>query len=519
MKPPVSARDYHRATRHTYWSVRTGGFFLDWTTQPAVYRRFLDVPRLDLETDFRIPMPSTARALARMARVETATVPPLDRRLLAQWLYCAYGLTAKKIYPGGHSFLRAAPSSGALYPVEVFLLSRGVSDLPDGLYHFSVGDFSLYRLREGDWRRPLSNACGNDARVASAPLVFVLTAIVWRTAWKYRDRSYRYVLLDTGHVAGNVLAVGAGLGFNTALLTSFVDPAVARLLGVDGDREIPTAVLPAGFEAQGVPPGEAPGAGESPPELRLRDDSGFRGVVTYDWITRIHRASVLEDPEAVRAQREAAARFAGVSRDPQGTEIPLPRGEGLAFQGLRETLFSRRSSRDFHSRPVPLETLGAVLWAAGQGLVADFLSPRQRSLLHPYLIVNAVEGLPQGVYAYLRDRHALVRLRTGDFRERAGYLCLEQELCSHGAVVFFITVDLEAVEAAFGPRGYRHAYVEAGLWGENLYLAGRALGVGASGIGAFYDDEVDAFLGLKDTGRTVLYAFVMGLEQEDARLA
>ena len=274
-KPPPKAEPadaviaYHEATKHTYWSVREGNFQLDWANQPLVYKRFEGVPWVQLPSAFPKVMPPTLTALEALAD-RTAEPPPVDLAAVGQLCYYAYGLTAKKQYPGVTYYLRSAPSAGALFPVEATLVVQDIEGLPDGVYHYSVADFALFRMREGRFGPLLAAATAGAVR-ADAPVTLVLSTIFWRSSWKYRDRAYRYCLQDAGHAAGNFLTVGRGLGYRVRLCTIFADEAVNALIDVDDAWEGAMALVSLD-PPSGEPEPPVPEALEAPERL----DSGVR---------------------------------------------------------------------------------------------------------------------------------------------------------------------------------------------------------------------------------------------------
>ena len=119
-----------------------------------------------------------------------------------------------------------------------------------------------------------------------------------------------------------------------------------------------------------------------------------------------------------------------------------------------------------------------------------------RSFIQLYLYAHRVEGLQSGVYRLWPGRAELEQIKSGDQRVAAAGLSLGQELAGNACVAFSMIGDLERAVRAHGDRGYRYVHFEAGAIGHRLYLAAEALGLGATGIGAFYDEEVHRYLNL-----------------------
>ena len=162
------------------------------------------------------------------------------------WSVAIFRITKVGTVPGGKMYFRAAACTGALYHIELYLVCGDLPDLRAGVYHFGAHDFSLHRLREGDYRGALLEASGGQAAVAEAPATIVLSSVYWRNSWKYQARAYRHAYWDSGTILANLLAVGNANRIPLKLVTSFVDEPVNRLLDLDTNREVALQLVPAG---------------------------------------------------------------------------------------------------------------------------------------------------------------------------------------------------------------------------------------------------------------------------------
>ena len=133
--------------------------------------------------------------------------------------------------------LRTAPSAGALYPVETYVVAHRVDGLERGVYHYAVLDRALERLRAGDARLDVMHAALDQGIAYEAAAVFVWSAVWQRSIWKYGQRAYRYVPLDAGHIAENVALAAVGLGLGSCQIAAFYDDEANDLLGLDGESE------------------------------------------------------------------------------------------------------------------------------------------------------------------------------------------------------------------------------------------------------------------------------------------
>jgi nitroreductase len=179
---------------------------------------------------------------------------------------------------------------------------------------------------------------------------------------------------------------------------------------------------------------------------------------------------------------------------------------GLPRDPIADVIRRRGSTRTFARAPIALGQLSALLDRTTRGVPSCSLGPEGVPFNTAYLIVNAVEGLAPGAYAYRRDRHALEPLRSlskDDARERAAYLAWEQELGGDAAVNVYFLADLDPILARHGDCGDRLAHLGGALVADKLYLAAYALGLGATGL-TFHDD-VPAFFGAHAAGKGVMF--------------
>jgi len=161
---------------------------------------------------------------------------------LALLLWAGQGLTAQS----ENYFFRTAPSAGALYPIETYLVLNGINDVPAGLYHFDVKGFQLEQLETSSLGNHLSKACMNQHFIGQAPVVFIWTAILRRNMSKYGHRGMRYICLDAGHICQNVILAAEAIGFGACPVAAFFDDEVNDILGLDGEEESTLYLAPVG---------------------------------------------------------------------------------------------------------------------------------------------------------------------------------------------------------------------------------------------------------------------------------
>ena len=420
---------YHAATKHSYNSVRTNPNRLSWEDQPSVYKNY---------------------------PVEYTRFPLQMENEEDQFLYHIAGLSAKKSYPGGEYYLRINPSAGALYPNELYMQIRGVEGKEDGIYHFEVSSSSLtllYRLKESEGLEPYMGY-----KTMMKGYLFLVSAIYWRSAWKYKDRAFRYCLLDAGHLLGCVEAAALLKPHATQMRYVMEREKLNRMFGfAEKEWFVGGASVAVPIQKEPVTALEF--------ALPFVDGSG-----TYEANETIQQA-YLESMKPHGCKH--------------GVKAPVFSYEQAK---LKETILTRRSQREFHAEAITKGQFNYLMDILSQSVLSDC-----DESVNVYVVVNRVLDMPLGLYkngAYLK---------YGDFSQEAGYLSLEQyNLSAQGALAFFLTSKGE---------NYQALYQKAGIIGHRLYIASGYLGLGCSGIGAYYDDEVNIFLGNEEM---VLYALVVG---------
>jgi SagB-type dehydrogenase family enzyme len=152
---------------------------------------------------------------------------------LARLIHATQGFTDEQ----GQNRFRAAPSAGALYPVETYVLVNRVETIDPGVYHLNIAEQSLELIRPGDCSRALANAALGQAMISDSAAAFIWTAIPGRSKWKYHERAYRYIYLDAGHIGQNFCLAATALGLGCCTIGAFFDSEVNEIIGVDGEHE------------------------------------------------------------------------------------------------------------------------------------------------------------------------------------------------------------------------------------------------------------------------------------------
>lgn len=456
---------YHRQT--AYQRQGMGGHALDWGNQPEPFKEYPGQPPLPLAS----PRPPAAGfwALALAWPPPAAQPPaPLDAASLAAALLLAAGLTTRDHQRTGLPGLRAQASAGALYPAELYLASCQVPGVEDGLHHFAPQAPGLAPLWPGAHAGYLAGLLG----ASPSALTFIITAIYWRSLWKYRTRAYRYCLLDAGHLLANLELALAALGLAPATQLDFPDRSLGVFLGLASQDEAPLAVVSAGP----VPDQPGPPSHGLPPLDRQALPLSAR-VGRDPQVVAAHEQGALEAPAAPRL-------WPTVRVESDLISLPQPPAEGPS---LLACVRKRRSRRNFVSQGLGADQVAGLLAAAlpepGPCQAMVLLGPGGR--------------LDPGLYLHLPEEKALAPLRAAsDYRRELAGACLGQMWLAQADFILVLWADLDLLQERGGPRTYRHAMLAAGRAGQRLYLAATALGLGCCGVGAFYDQEVALLAGL-----------------------
>jgi len=492
--PPISLSwHYHERTKYDPETIARQGNDLDWDSQPDPFKTYKLGKTIDLAAELRSPASDRLGRLSRLLRL-------------------TYGLTAKIRTLSAPMFLRTAPSAGGLYPAEVYLVSRGLPELTAGLYHYQPQPHSLLRFWDGDVWGELQKSTFWHPALEDTQLAIVVTAIFWRSAWRYRDRAYRRINLDIGHLLGNIELASSVHDYRAHFIGGFADNSADALLYLDPDVEGTMAIVPLA-DLNDIQQHISPG----PSALASDTQTDYRDIPDGQLLAALHQATQIDtDTEALQPNSEAAVEdkynFPFCSKIGTSSR-PIDWGENLS--GLEIAILKRRSTRAYSGASLSLAELNFLLdftyqpqHYVEQGLdnAPDYFD---LSLVETFIAVSAVEGLDDGCYYYAPYSQELRQVRFKNFRRELHFLCLGQDLGRDAAAVVFHTADLAKAGEKWGDRAYRYLHLDAGHLGQRLNLAAMRLELGASGIGGFFDNYVNQVLGIPDD-EAVLYATTLG---------
>lgn len=487
------ALEVHRATRNPQRGrARTRA-----TPRPVAFKSYPGTPRTGLPRLATAPSASLADAVRGGAPARAFRKGELSPAQLGRLLYLANGMTGRDPDRGRSHGHRAAPSAGALYGGELYVLAERVRGLPPGLYYYDVRGHALARLRSGSFLEETGRALEEPEILENAAAIVLVTNVFWRYMRRYRERGYRYALLDTGHITENLRLALRSEGLVDAHPLRFHDDRLNALLQVDGREEAVCALQAVGFPDEGA---ERPRPGAR--HLVEKGDRGERELPPDAPVSaRYHEATKLVPGDEAEA-RGAPAPWRHASG---GSGIPLPPSGAPPARSVERAIRRRCSARRFARKPVSRADLGFVLEMA-RGNAALERAPG----VDLHLVVNAVQDLDRGLYRYDARAHGLVPARKGDLRGPLTRACLRQEHAGRAAVGFLMVGRLQEAASRAGERSYRDLLLEAGAIGQRIYLAAGALGLGARNLSAFTDDELNTLLGWDGRREAALHLTLLG---------
>ena len=547
---------YHERTKHYFHRYARSAGTLDWVNQPNPFRRFEGTPftQLPILGADEEPLSPRYEDLYRRGSVSSA---PVTVRSLSRLFEYALALSAWKQAGGTRWALRSNPSSGNLHPTEGYLLIGAFPGLAlaPGLYHYAPREHGLERRANGsaEWFAQLMREFPPQSFLVG------LSSIHWREAWKYGERAFRYCQHDAGHAIGTLRIAAATLGWSAVVLHGLADETIEALLGLSRAEDFAGVEREQSELVMLVWPNDSAGPGCAGAQRALPlglDPLLVRELTKQGWCGTANRLSrdnpvawTVIDEVALAARRSIderhgldlfdapapAHRSAAFPDGPPAGRIIRQRRSLLACDGRTSItaqcffgMLARvmpRVELEANRRPVPWD---AMAW-----------EPR----VHLALFVHRVDGLDAGLYVLVRDpakldklRRAmhqrfdwskppgcpvdlpLHRLESGDARQLATQVSCLQDIAGDG--VFSLGMIAEYLDALFthGSWFYRQLFWETGVIGQVLYLEAEAAGIGATGIGCFFDDPVHGVFGFSDLEFQSLYHFTIGGPVEDGRL-
>jgi len=417
---------------------------------------------------------------------------------LSQLLLLTNGITLVKEYGTKKILLRASPSAGACYPIEIYLVINNVTNLEQGLYYYHPVDHSLILLKIGQFQENIWKETYQLDFIKEAPAYLIFSNIFARNSWKYLVRAFRYSLQDSGYIMQNLNLAAASLGLAVNLLGDFNDLNLNALLNFNISEEVILSLAAVGT-----------------PDYHLKAATYTFGMLKEDQ----NRAGLPADPQQVFYLKsgheyprdnlinvEVKLPFKKVPAKKKAHQelITLPPPQ-LHFSDTTFQLIERRRSiHNFLRIPITNSELSTILHYIYQ-IPCLYNFPA----FYTYIVVNEVENLLNGIYCYHPTEQQLELLKKGTFRGDISYLTLSQDAVFNASVAIFFACDFKEIDI-FSDRGYRYAHINIGMAGEAAYLSATSLKLGVRGIGNFFDDELKAFFRIESPAEYIMGGVVIG---------
>ena len=550
---------YHERTKHHYHRFSASVGYLDWANQPDPFRRYDGAPLV------RLPLPDEGRAVPywQLFVADNILPAPLSVDYVSLFLRYALSLTAWKQLDGTKWPLRANPSSGNLHPTEGYLLLPSLDAIHNrpGIYHYASKAHCLELRADLD----PSVWAAMTAEFPEGSFLVGLSSVLWREAWKYGERAFRYCQHDIGHALGTIRFAAAALGWKIRLLDQVGSAAVSQLLGLDreadyvgAEREHPELVALVTREKW---------MGDRNPTL---PDEMVSQVAASQWYGKANALSpehgvdwpvidqvaaattnlactnqvAITNPRATANQKIAADNdFSAFPSEEELFGTPVRSGSFTA----EKVILGRRSAVSMDgSTAISATTFFRMLARLvptrdGKSMPWDALPWRPR--IHLGLFVHRVNGLNPGLYMLARDPEKIETLRQamqpgflwqrplscphglplfllkeGDCRALAASVSCGQDIAGDGAFSLGMIAEYLDSLVVYGASFYRNLFWEAGLMGQVLYLEAEEAGIRATGIGCYFDDPVHEVFGISSRDWQSFYHFTVGGPVEDRRL-
>jgi len=493
-----SGKAYHQATG--YDRYRMNGHVLDWAHPPVLYKTYPGIPAIGLPQASpcpRIPLWRLAAGKDPISQPSEA-----DFELLSRICVLSYGVTAKSGGSGHEFYFRSAASAGALYPCELYLAAVGVRELGDGIYHYGVHPQGLTPLRSGDFRSVTQSAVNAPEPFS---LCFFITGIFFRSAWKYRKRALRYVLLDAGHLLENLILSLTSAHLRASVHYDFDDRALEDLLGVEKKQEGVLTCVAVHCESSPRPVNTAPAWDPLPESIRAagrvsEKETSYAEIESLYLHSRSLPAPDREAPDLLQNLGPVSEAWADIDPvEPIPMDLPYP-----------DALIHRRSKRNFIAHPLPADRFGRLLNLLVDSMRRDPpFGHRYGSAVATGFLAGDIHGIEPGFYLIDPIHRKIGRLFKGYFLSRMASACLDQDWLKNASLHFLFLTNLDIIDQTWGPRSYRYAMLTAGRLGQMIYTGATAQGLGCCGIGALYDGEAKALLRLNESS-ALLYLVAVG---------
>ncbi len=505
--------EYHQRTKHHPSRYAASLGYMDWATQPDPFRSYKGATKVQLP----LSLENTTPPYHLLWEENAIPQAPLCIESISQLFQFSLAISAYKSANGTSWALRCNASSGNLQPTEGYIIlppQRGVSEKTT-ISHYAPHDHSLEILSEFEtsfWDE-----------LPQESFLVTLSSIIWREAWKYGERSFRYTQLDLGHALHALHVSAKMLGWNISLIDNCDIKDVDKLFGFDKELRFTeieneesdillllskeknsTCEVPCGCELKTL----------------LQDMKPHNGTIANRLSPTHHHWEILDTINE-------ATHFTPTSTLPLHVSQKNSRNPSAE---AKDIVLKRRSAQmmDANRCKITKEQFTTILQSIYH----------EKADVHFAIFLHDVDGFESGLYLYLRDSQDLENLKKnldatfvwsevyehlyllkeGDYKAIAKDISCSQDIAKDGAFSLGMLCKFSSVLSEANPQKYKELYYECGAIGQQLYLEATSLGLSATGIGCFLDDIMHQLLGLQDNSYQSLYHFTIGKAIADMRV-
>lgn len=506
---------YHNETKHSQQRYARSLGYMDWNTQPNPFRSYLNTIKTQLPLSFDNNTLEYSQIFNQSK--DKAILAPICIEAISQFFQFSLGLAAIKEQGDQSWALRCNASSGNLHPTESYIITSEIPNIPNGLHHYAPENHELELLSLADEKLTLPK---NSFLVC-------LSSIVWREAWKYGERAWRYTQLDCGHALKALEVSASILGWKIEVLNT-KDSELQNLIGFDQihryvpeERELSDMLILVTKDEENSNISDEIDISSIRKSLQ-EEYEGKANQLSHDW----HDWDILEKIEnATLSDDLPSKKFINDTYEQNTYRKPSTMAKDIVVK--------RRSAQIMNQEDCTISK------NEFETIIGSIKS--NTSAIHLVLFVHNVEELESGLYILIRDNQhkpqlqslckeeflwekvntnagELYKLQDGDFRFISKAISCNQDIASHGAFTLGMLAQFQEQLEQYGVSKYKQLYWECGSIGQQLYLETTSFGLSATGIGCFLDDILHGTLGLKTHHFQTLYHFTIGRGLVDNRL-
>jgi len=506
---------YHNETKHSQQRYARSLGYMDWDTQPNPYRSYTNTKKTKLPLSFDNNTLEYSQIFSQ--EKDQSLRAPLCIESISQFFQFSLGLAAIKEYGEQSWALRCNASSGNLQPSEAYIIAKDIQGVEDGLHHYGPQEHHLEQL----------STASESLTLPQNSFLVSLSSIVWREAWKYGERSWRYTQLDCGHALRALEISALILGWKVEVINTS-DSELLNLIGLDQldryvpqERELSDMLLLVSL-AEGTSK-EIKQLDINSIRKSLEDTySGTANQLSSSW----HKWDILEQIEDASLSDELEKKV--FSKD-NFEKNPYRQTSFLA----KDIVLQRRSAQIMNPSN---STISKNEFETILGSIKS-----NSSAVHLVIFVHDVMDMDAGLYILIRNSEhkkqlqdllkdefiwekidteagELYKLESGDFKYISKSISCSQDIASDGAFSLGMLVEFVFQLETHGASRYKQLYWECGALGQQLYLETTSLKLSATGIGCFLDNVLHSTIGLKTNQFQSLYHFTVGRGLVDDRL-